>query len=563
MGTLIQRTREAFERGKNFVLYGVWQIGMPGEDIPKGFIIKQVRVAILLGSKLLDGMHMVRASSLAFATILSIVPFLAVTFFIIETFNLGEDLYALVQDRLEVAVEDLSDTLTVDEPPADADLVSDEVAGSVETPPESESVVSDAGSPSEPADAIPISEERGPPESDESGEDEIADEALDEEATDVAQTKSEELQEEIVRSLFQGVAQQRDDMQDPVREIVDMVSGLAHDAATNRTALTLSGLLLVLTTVFGLMRNIENTFNRIWGVRRTRSWYRMASDYVIITLLLPFVAAVVLGVTAAMHSEQIVSALGPLAFGLQFSQHVVIVLVFGLLYKFVPNTRVEFRYAFLAGFIAASMWILLSLGYVRFQFGLARYAVVLSAFAQIPMLLTWIYLSWAILLLGCELAYAYQNESTFALERFADDASYAYREAVGLRAMLEVGRRFSEGREGLELEKAAQEWNVPVRLLRDAVESLVEAGYISTRATEPVSYQPARPLDKIRAGDVIGILRDAGEEPSLFRKDDRFKSIFEELARHEDDFGGASISDLIAGLDEVEVSNAPTESLNA
>ncbi len=96
MGNLIERTQEALRRGRRFVLYGVWQIGKPGEEIPRGFIIKQVRVAILLGSKLVDGMHMVRASALAFATILSIVPFLAVTFFIIEKFNLGEDLYALV-----------------------------------------------------------------------------------------------------------------------------------------------------------------------------------------------------------------------------------------------------------------------------------------------------------------------------------------------------------------------------------------------------------------------------------------------------------------------------------
>ena len=568
MGNLIERTKEALRRGQRFVLYGVWKIGKPGEEIPRGFIIKQIRVTILLGSKLLDGMHMVRASALAFATLLSIVPFLAVTFYIIETFNLGEDLYALVQERLEQTVEQVSDTLAPGEEQSGAGTTAAVEEDGVEATSshegaEQQEEESDRAGQSEDTSSV---EERGPPE--EATADDQAESPEDE--TTIAEVgdegevgKSRELQEEIVRTLFQGITQTDGDMRDPVQDIVNTVAKLAHDAATNPAALTMSGILLILTTVIGLMRNIENTFNRIWGVRRTRSWYRTFSDYIVITLLLPFVAAVVLGVTAALHSTQIADALGPLAFGLQFSRYIVIVLVFSLLYKLVPNTHVQFRYAALAGLIAGTMWVLLSVGYVQFQFGLARYALILSAFAQFPMLLMWIYLSWAILLLGCEVAYAYQNESTFALERFADDASYAYREAVGLRAMIETGRRFSIGQSSLTLEEAAHDWNVPMRLLRETFESLIDAGYLSACATEPVSYQPARPLDKVRAGDIVAVLREVGEEPSLFRQDEQFKSVIEELNRHDDDFGGATIADLIESLGASGVSHETSEPLNA
>ena len=269
-----------------------------------------------------------------------------------------------------------------------------------------------------------------------------------------------------------------------------------------------------------------------------------------------------MGVSAALQSEGIREALGPLSFGLRFSQHVVIVLVFTLLYKLVPSTHVRFRYALLAGFVAGTLWVLLSLGYVQFQFGLARYAIVLSAFAQFPMMLTWIYLSWAILLLGCEVAYAYQNESTFTLDRFAEEASYAYREAVGLRAMIEVGLRFSKGQKGLVIEDAAREWNVPMPLLRETLESLVDKGYISACATEPVTYQPGRPLSSIRAGDVVSVLREEGEEPSLFRQDEQFASVFDELSRHDNDFGGASIADLVEGMESSDVSSEPSQPLS-
>ena len=567
MGKLIQRTKEALRRGRQFVLYGVWQIGKPGEEIPSGFVIKQIRVAILLGSKLLDGMHMVRASALAFATILSIVPFLAVTFFIIDKLDLGENLYALVQERLEQTVERVSDTLAPSEEPGAGITAAAEEDGAAE--PSFPEVAEQAGAePGQAAQSEDTSsaEERAPPEvtaTDDQAQSPEDGTTLAEVGEEGEGGKSQELQEEIVRSLFQGITQTDGDMRDPVQDIINTVAKLAHDAATNPAALTLSGILLILTTVLGLMRNIENTFNRIWGVRRTRSWYRTFSDYIIITLLLPFVAAFALGITAALHSAPIAEALGPLAFGLRFSRYILIVLVFSLLYKLVPNTHVQFRYALLAGLIAGTMWVLLSVGYVQFQFGLARYALILSAFAQFPMLLTWIYLSWAILLLGCEVAYAYQNESTFALERFADDASYAYREAVGLRAMIETGRRFSTGQDSLTLEGAAQEWNVPMRLLRETFESLIDAGFLSACATEPVSYQPARPLDKIRAGDIITVLRDVGEEPSLFRQDEQFMPVIEELARHDDDFGGATIAELIESLDASGISREPSEPLNA
>ena len=80
MGKLIERTKEALRRGRQLVLYGGWQIGKQGEEIHRGFIIKQVRVDIFLGSKLRGGVHMVRAADLALGTPLSSHPFPAVAF---------------------------------------------------------------------------------------------------------------------------------------------------------------------------------------------------------------------------------------------------------------------------------------------------------------------------------------------------------------------------------------------------------------------------------------------------------------------------------------------------
>ena len=547
MTTPRQRISDAVRRFYRFATHEIWQIGTPGEEVPRGIVIKQIRVAILLGSKLLEGMHMVRAASLTFATLLSIVPFLAMLFFVIQEFNLGDNVYRMVKDRMVATAERFTGDQSppaAQEPPADA-VADDGTEPEITTESEEAAEPTSEVEPDTPVD-----------DADAAAEEPVAD-----------GQEGGELQDEIIAALFQGVTSRDPNTKDPVEAIsraADDIANLANEAAKNRTAMLTSGIILVFTAVFGLMRNIENAFNRTWGVRRTRSWYRTFTDYAVVLISTPFVVAAVMGALIAVRSEAFSEALGPLSFALGLSQHVLVVFVFTLLYRYVPHTRVQFKYALLAGLIAGTLWVLLSWGYVQFQFGLARYAVILSAFAQFPMLLMWVYLSWAIVLLGCEISYAYQNENTFALERYADEASYAYREAVGLRAMVDIGYRFDRGLPGLTVEEAAAEWNVPMRLLTGELESLIAAGLVAARATEPIQYQPARPLDRITTRDVLRTLRQTGTDPSRFREDPRFRKMFDELERATGDFASATLEDLVAGYsDALERSGETARSVDA
>ena len=203
--------------------------------------------------------------------------------------------------------------------------------------------------------------------------------------------------------------------------------------------------------------------------------------------------------------------------------------VFALVHTIVPNTKVKWRYALLGGIVAGTLWCFGSWAYLHLQIGVTRNSLIYSSFALFPLLMTWIYVSWIIVLFGAELTFAYQNERTFAMERHAAGASHAYREAVGLRAMVEISRRFDEGLPGLSSEDAAREWNVPTRVINETMDQLAEAGLVSARATEPVTYAPARSLDKITVGDVVNALREAGREPSALREDESLRPLLAEI----------------------------------
>ncbi|MCF6284829.1 MAG: YihY/virulence factor BrkB family protein, partial [Candidatus Hydrogenedentes bacterium] len=259
-------------------------------------------------------------------------------------------------------------------------------------------------------------------------------------------------------------------------------------------------------------------------------------------LLLPIVAAGMLGITAALTTNE---TLGNLSIVLRGSQVLIISLTFALLYYLVPNTTVRVRCALIGGLVAGIAWTLTAWAYVTFNVGLAKYTFFFSTLALFPMLLAWIYLSWLILLFGALVTFAYQNEKTFALERLASKASYAYREAVAVRLMVEMARRFSDSQSAFSVGELAEAWNVPSRLIHEALDILVEAKLVTVCSTEPATYQPSRATDKIQICDVVRALREHGEDPSELRDEATYRTLYERLGRPDITCLNATVADVV------------------
>ena len=511
--TYIARASAALERGERFLRHDIWYIGKPGEAVPSGFVIRQVRVGILLFRGIVEETLLLRASALSFTTLLFLVPFLVFMFSFIQTFNLGDHIYGQISDwvnhRIEQVVHVVQSSVGGDEPAEDA--VNEAGAASV-----AEEVATAAVEPGAP----PAESAAPPPES---------------------RDASQELVTDILRIFLPTISQEANEngLADPV----DFIVGLVESKATDVRTLGLTGLMYILITVLGLMRNVEWAFNRIWGVKETRNILHSLSDYVMITLLLPIVAAAVLGLAAALGTND---SLGSLSVVLRGSQILIISFTFAALYYFVPNTSVSARCALVGGLFAGILWTLTSWAYVAFNVGLAQYTFFFSTFALFPMLLAWIYTSWVILLFGALVTFAYQNEKTFALERLADKASYAYRETVAVRLMVEMARRFSKGKPALSAGEAANQWNVPLRLINEALDVLIAARLASACATQPVTFQPARAADTIQVIDVMRAQREHGEEPSQLRGEELYREVYAGLGSADGCAAAMSLAELAA-----------------
>lgn len=488
---------DALARGRRFVTRDVWRIGMPGEQIPHGFIIKNVRVAILLVRGVTEETLLLRAAALTFATILFLVPFLAFLFAFIQTFNLGDQVYKQMSDALDSRMAQLV-AIVRQEQPATA---------------ESEA---EAGAPAPTPTPAPAAQHPA--------------------------ENNAKLWGDIIETMFPGWhalhASAGDEAADPIHILVQV----AEHGATNPKALSIAGVLYLLITVLGMMRNVELAFNGIWGVTRQRGVLRTISDYLMITLMLPFVMALLLGITAALAVKSDTPAAW--AFAARGAQLAVICLMFSLIYLVVPNTRVQYRNALLGGVVAGVLWTGLSYAYVSYQIGLARYALFFSTFALFPLLLMWMYLSWLVLLFGSLISFAYQNEKTFAMERLAERATFAYREALAVRLFLEMAARFKRGAPPLAVAEAAEAWNVPTRLVNETLDELSNAGLVTACATEPVTYQPGRAPETIKVLDILQAMRGHGEDPSLLREEPAYQELYTGLDQARQEIVQAPISEL-------------------
>lgn len=247
------------------------------------------------------------------------------------------------------------------------------------------------------------------------------------------------------------------------------------------------GMVVLFWAVFKVLGNIEQSFNQIWRVKHERSLARKLGDYLAIMLLSPLLiilqsSATVFVTTQITIVTQKIALLGflsPLIFySYKLIPYFLVWVLFTLIYLIMPNTRVKFRSALIAGLIAGTGYQILQGFYLAFQIGAARYNAIYGSFAALPLLLIWLQLSWLIVLLGAEISFAIQNVGHYEFERDTSQASPGLRKLVALRITLYLVRRLGKGVTPVEVEQIADDLELPLTLTNRVLRELTDSGII-------------------------------------------------------------------------------------
>jgi membrane protein len=334
-----------------------------------------------------------------------------------------------------------------------------------------------------------------------------------------------------------------------------------HDFVQNTQksgALGAVGMLLLVFVAIRMLANIEATFNDIWGVTRGRNWlWRIVLYWTTITLG-PLAIIGALGLASGPHFQTVKTLLGhtPFIGGLffEFLPLVVLWFAFGLLYQLVPNTKVHFSAALVGGIVAGSLWHLNNMFGFLYVSRVVTNSKIYGSLGLVPVFMIGLYFSWAILLFGAQVAYAFQNRKAYLQEKLVENVNQRGREFIALRLMTLVGGRFQRGEPAVTLQQISSAFGIPGKIVQDILQPLLAAKLVTEIAGAETAYTPARPLDAISAHDVLRAVRNNGQE--LATRDEPARTeVFGEFARIEEAERAAASSVTMLAL----VNRAPAQ----
>jgi membrane protein len=322
------------------------------------------------------------------------------------------------------------------------------------------------------------------------------------------------MQEKLVEQL-----QKIQTQGDVIPRIIEFANSLLD--STNGMAMAGVGIAFLFWTIISVLSNIENSFNDIWGIVKPRSFGRKFSDYLSMMLVCPILLIISGSLTVTVNSQiQNLMAKMPLLqnMGIAFwlplkvlpyvSGWVLLTFIFALM----PNTKVKFSSALIAGIVAGTLFQFIQWIYFNFQIGVARANAIYGSFAAIPLFLIWLQTSWLIVLFGAEVSFAHQNVETYEFEPDCMSASKAFKTLIALLITQRVVKRFCNEEKPVDAPTLSHELEIPIRLVRLVIYQLTEAGILSEvkNSFKEFAYQPATDVDKMTVKFVIDKLDNRG-----------------------------------------------------
>jgi membrane protein len=313
------------------------------------------------------------------------------------------------------------------------------------------------------------------------------------------------------------------------QEVLDYIIQFANSFLDNTKGGLIAGVgaIILIWSVMKVFGNIESSFNAIWQIRQGRNWFRKFSDYISMLIIAPILLvssssatvfiSTMLKQLAAEHA--IVGVLSPLLFLLiKLVPYVLIWLLLTMVYMVMPNTKVNFKSAFVAGIISGTVFVFIQWVYIHFQVGVSKYNAIYGSFAALPLFLIWLQMSWLIVLFGAEISFAVQNVEKYEFEPDTQNLSpFSWRVLTLTVAHLLI-KNFAIGQKALTAEEISKKLEIPIRAVRDIIYMLVDSEILSevnTQREKEKAYQPAVDTNILTVSYVLNAIDHRGTDKIL------------------------------------------------
>lgn len=270
------------------------------------------------------------------------------------------------------------------------------------------------------------------------------------------------------------------------------------------------GVIFLMVSAYLMLKNIEKTFNSIWGVARGRRGMSNFLLYWAILSLGPLLLGAALAMSAYLTSFRLIMGdselLGILQWVFKILPWILTWAAFSLLFAAVPNCKVPVWHALIGGAITTVAFELLKWTFTLIVAN-SSFSFIYGAFAALPLFLLWVNIIWMIILAGAVITHSIKFYQIGLSDRRYPDVFAALLIIWELHQASLQGQGMSEWKI-LQLGLSSEQW-------KRISGSLVNAGVMtqSYQGDYVLSYN----LSDITINDVAQALHKRDEMP----KDER------------------------------------------
>lgn len=276
------------------------------------------------------------------------------------------------------------------------------------------------------------------------------------------------------------------------------------------------GVVILLYTVVNLLSSIEDNFNLIWNIKNGRTYYRQFTDYLALIVIAPVFLICNAGFSILLSNTANMELIGYMVRPIiKIAPFLITIFLFTFLYIYIPNTKVRFMPAFIAGTFSGTVFQIFQMLYIGGQIWISKYNAIYGSFAALPLLMLWLQLSWFILLFGVQLSYAYQNVAKFSFEQETRNISRRFKDFVLLAILSLIVKRFENGEKPYTADEISMIHRIPTKLTSESIYYLLELGVIVETPTIDLlvpAYVPAIDINKLTVGYLLNRINSHGSE---------------------------------------------------
>lgn len=305
-------------------------------------------------------------------------------------------------------------------------------------------------------------------------------------------------------------------------ELDAFVDRLLANAANGQAGVVGLGLILVLAVL--MLSRVEDALNGIWGVRYGRNWRDRFANYLLFLVLFFLIGATTvtmlsMAAIAKMFGDS-TNWLGDWLIRLPWGEAIIgfitgngpfvvslglLALAFAVVNRMMPNVRVRWSAALLGG---ATVAVLITTNHhlaALYVGTVSQFQDLYGELSIILVLMFGTYLAWLFVLIGGQVAYAYQHRRALALHKAWVSLSHRARRTLAFVCAAETLRRYRGGLAGPRAEDIAEIARIPATVADGCLQMLRDAGLLAMESgTE--GHRPARPLEAMTVGQLWGIV---------------------------------------------------------